>query len=118
MSLRIGLGFDVHRLVEGRPCVLGGVAIPHPHGLKGHSDGDALLHAVADAVLGAAGLGSLGEQFPDTDPAWRDADSQIVDDYRGALRRKSFRNAATDAAAAAGDYRHFAVELTHWCASP
>jgi 2-C-methyl-D-erythritol 2,4-cyclodiphosphate synthase len=65
---RIGIGFDAHPFVEGRALRLGGVEIPHPHGLKGHSDGDALLHAVADAVLGAAGLGSLGEQFPDGDP--------------------------------------------------
>ena len=74
---RIGLGFDAHPFVEGRALRLGGVEIPHPHGLKGHSDGDALLHAVADAVLGAAGLGSLGEQFPDDDPSWKGADSAI-----------------------------------------
>jgi 2-C-methyl-D-erythritol 2,4-cyclodiphosphate synthase len=74
---RIGLGFDAHPFVEGRALRLGGVEIPHPHCLKGHSDGDALLHAVADAVLGAAGLGSLGEQFPDDDPSWKRADSAI-----------------------------------------
>ena len=74
---RIGLGFDAHPFVEGHALRLGGVEIPHPHGLKGHSDGDALLHAVADAVLGAAGLGSLGEQFPDDDPSWKGADSAI-----------------------------------------
>ena len=72
---RVGIGFDAHPFAEGRALKLGGVAIPHPRGLKGHSDGDALLHAVADAVLGAAGLGSLGEQFPDDDPAWKGADS-------------------------------------------
>jgi len=77
MSPRIGIGFDAHPFTEGRVLKLGGVAIPHPHGLKGHSDGDALLHAVADAVLGAAGLGSLGEQFSDTDPAWQGADRAI-----------------------------------------
>lgn len=74
-TLRIGLGFDVHRLVPGRPLKLGGVLIPFDKGLLGHSDGDALLHAIADAILGAAGLGDLGTLFPDTDPAWQGADS-------------------------------------------
>ena len=74
---RVGIGFDAHPFAEGRALRLGGVAIPYPRGLKGHSDGDALLHAVADAVLGAAGLGSLGEQFPDDDPAWKGADSAL-----------------------------------------
>ena len=74
---RVGIGFDAHPFAAGRPLKLGGVKIPHPRGLKGHSDGDALLHAVADAVLGAAGLGSLGEQFPDDDPAWKGADSAL-----------------------------------------
>jgi len=74
---RVGLGFDAHPFVEGRPLKLGGIEISHPLGLEGHSDGDALLHAVADAILGAAGLGSLGEQFPDADPSWRGADSSI-----------------------------------------
>jgi len=75
--MRVGIGFDAHPFSEGRPLRLGGIEIPHPQGLKGHSDGDVLLHAVADAILGAAGLGSLGEQFPDTDPAWKGADSAI-----------------------------------------
>jgi 2-C-methyl-D-erythritol 2,4-cyclodiphosphate synthase len=74
---RVGIGFDAHPFVEGRALRLGGIEIPHPSGLKGHSDGDALLHAVADAVLGAAGLGSLGEQFPDHDPSWEGADSAV-----------------------------------------
>jgi 2-C-methyl-D-erythritol 2,4-cyclodiphosphate synthase len=72
---RIGLGFDVHRLAEGRPCILGGVELDHPSGPVGHSDGDAVLHAVTDAVLGAAGLDDIGTLFPDTDDAWKDADS-------------------------------------------
>jgi 2-C-methyl-D-erythritol 2,4-cyclodiphosphate synthase len=76
-SPRVGLGFDAHPFAEGRPLRLGGVEIPHPKGLKGHSDGDAVLHAVTDAILGAAGLGSIGEQFPDTDPAWKGADSAL-----------------------------------------
>ncbi|NBC18031.1 MAG: 2-C-methyl-D-erythritol 2,4-cyclodiphosphate synthase, partial [Bacteroidetes bacterium] len=73
--MRIGHGYDVHRLVEGRPLILGGVAIPHETGLDGHSDADVLLHAIADALLGAAGLGDIGALFPDTDPAWAGADS-------------------------------------------
>lgn len=72
---RVGLGFDVHRLVEGRPCVLGGITLPHATGPLGHSDGDAVLHAITDAVLGAAGLDDLGTLFPDSDPRWKGADS-------------------------------------------
>jgi 2-C-methyl-D-erythritol 2,4-cyclodiphosphate synthase len=72
---RVGHGFDAHRLVEGRPFVLGGVRIEHPSGPLGHSDGDALAHAIADALLGACALGDLGANFPDTDPQWKDADS-------------------------------------------
>jgi 2-C-methyl-D-erythritol 2,4-cyclodiphosphate synthase len=72
---RIGLGKDLHRLAEGRRFLLGGVEIPFGKGPLGHSDGDVLAHAAADAVLGAAGLGDIGEFFPDTDPAWKDADS-------------------------------------------
>ena len=71
----IGLGYDTHRLVEGRPLILGGVRIEHDHGLAGHSDADVLTHAIIDAVLGAAGLGDIGQHFPDTDERWRDADS-------------------------------------------
>ena len=67
--MRIGFGFDVHRLVEGRPLILGGVKIPFPKGLLGHSDGDALVHAVIDAVFGAMGKGDIGQHFPDTDPS-------------------------------------------------
>ncbi len=72
---RIGHGFDAHRLVEGRALVLGGVRIPFERGLLGHSDGDALAHAIADAILGAAALGDLGSRFPDTDACWENADS-------------------------------------------
>ena len=77
MNHRIGHGTDTHRLVENRPLILGGVTIPHTHGLDGHSDADVLLHAVTDALLGAAGLGDIGELFPNTDPQWKDADSQV-----------------------------------------
>lgn len=72
---RIGFGYDVHRFVQGRPLMLGGVRIPHTHGLLGHSDADVLLHAITDAVLGALAMGDIGAHFPDTDPAWKDADS-------------------------------------------
>ncbi|RRJ62169.1 2-C-methyl-D-erythritol 2,4-cyclodiphosphate synthase [Paenibacillus oralis] len=71
----VGQGFDVHQLVEGRPCIIGGVTIPYEKGLLGHSDADVLLHAVSDAILGALGLGDIGRHFPDTDPAFKDADS-------------------------------------------
>ena len=73
--MRIGHGYDVHRLVEGRDLILGGVKIPHYLGLLGHSDADVLLHAVSDALLGAAGLGDIGKHFPDTDPQYKGADS-------------------------------------------
>src|ERR1051325_773098 len=72
---RVGLGYDVHRLVEGRRLVLGGVDISFDQGLEGHSDADALCHALIDALLGAAALGDIGSHFPDTDDRWRDADS-------------------------------------------
>jgi 2-C-methyl-D-erythritol 2,4-cyclodiphosphate synthase len=74
-ALRIGEGWDIHALVAGRPLVLGGIVIPHDRGLLGHSDADALLHAITDALLGAAGLGDIGRHFPDTDPALAGADS-------------------------------------------
>ncbi len=73
--MRIGYGYDVHRLAPGHDLILGGVRIPHDKGLVGHSDADVLLHAVADALLGAAALGDIGTHFPDTDPAWAGADS-------------------------------------------
>ncbi len=73
--LRIGHGYDVHRLVEGRKLILGGVEIEHSLGLLGHSDADVLLHAISDALLGAAAMGDIGGMFPDTDPAFKDADS-------------------------------------------
>lgn len=75
---RIGQGYDCHRLVEGRPLILGGVTIPHKTGLLGHSDADALLHAITDAILGAAGLGDIGRHFPDTDPRFAGADSRVL----------------------------------------
>ena len=77
-ALRIGNGYDLHRLVSGRPLILGGVTIPFEKGLEAHSDGDAICHAVTDAVLGAAGAGDIGGHFPDTDPAWKNADSIAI----------------------------------------
>lgn len=76
--IRVGSGHDSHRLVTGRPLILGGVRIEHAKGLAGHSDADAVLHAVTDALLGAAGLGDIGDAFPDTDPKWKDADSAML----------------------------------------
>src|SRR5216684_2893072 len=73
--MRVGLGHDTHRLAEDRPLILGGVRVEHPRGLVGHSDADVVLHAVTDALLGAAGLGDIGDAYPDTDPAYRDCDS-------------------------------------------
>ncbi|KOQ51790.1 2-C-methyl-D-erythritol 4-phosphate cytidylyltransferase, partial [Achromobacter xylosoxidans] len=78
IPFRVGQGFDVHALVEGRPLIIGGVTIPHSHGLLGHSDADVLLHAITDALLGAAGLGDIGRHFPDTDPAFKGADSRVL----------------------------------------
>ncbi len=78
MSIRVGLGTDIHRLEEGRPCILGGIELPHPKGPRGHSDGDAVLHALTDAVTGAAGLDDIGTLFPDDDPLWKDADSKAL----------------------------------------
>jgi 2-C-methyl-D-erythritol 2,4-cyclodiphosphate synthase len=73
--MRVGIGFDSHRFAEGRRLVLGGVEIPHPCGLAGHSDADAVAHAITDAILGAAGLGDIGAMFPDSDRQWQNADS-------------------------------------------
>ena len=84
-SVRIGNGFDVHALVAGRKLVLGGVTIPYERGLAGHSDADALLHAVCDAILGALALGDLGQHFPDTDPRWKGADSRVLLRHVGSL---------------------------------
>lgn len=77
-TLRIGQGFDVHQLVEGRPLIIGGVTIPHEKGLLGHSDADVLLHAICDALIGAAGLGDIGKHFSDSDPRYKDIDSRIL----------------------------------------
>ena len=81
MTFRIGNGYDVHTLVEGRSLYLGGVLIPHTHGLLGHSDADAVIHAVVDALLGAAAFGDIGTHFPSSDPRWKDQPSSVFLDY-------------------------------------
>lgn len=83
LPFRVGQGYDVHALVPGRPLIVGGVTIPHAKGLLGHSDADVLLHAITDALLGAAGLGDIGRMFPDTDAQWAGADSRKL--LRGAM---------------------------------
>lgn len=88
MNMRIGHGYDVHRLVEGRRCIIGGVDIPFELGLDGHSDADVLTHAVMDALLGALALGDIGKHFPDTDPAYKGADSLALLRHVSALIRE------------------------------
>ncbi len=96
--MRVGHGYDVHALVAGRDLVLGGVKIPHPKGLLGHSDADALIHAVCDACLGAAGLGDIGQHFPDSDPHYKSIDSRILlRNVREAIRAKGWTVANVDA---------------------
>lgn len=90
--MRIGFGYDSHRLVAGRALVLGGRVIPHDRGLQGHSDADVLIHAVCDALLGAAGEGDIGRHFPDTDPAYRDISSRLLlEQVRSLIAAKGYR---------------------------
>ena len=96
--IRIGHGYDLHRLEAGRPLLLGGVRIPHSHGLAGHSDADVLCHAVTDALLGAAALGNIGQLFPDTDPAYKDADSlALLEAVCARLREAGYKPVNVDA---------------------
>ncbi|MEW6185747.1 MAG: 2-C-methyl-D-erythritol 2,4-cyclodiphosphate synthase [Thermodesulfobacteriota bacterium] len=96
-SFRIGQGYDVHALVEGRPLILGGIQIPFPLGLAGHSDADVLSHALGDALLGAAGLGDLGEHFPDSDPRFKGISSlRLLDKIMLMVRRKGYEIENTD----------------------
>lgn len=81
MTIRVGSGYDVHAFVEGRPLILGGVTIPHTYGLSGHSDADAVLHAIVDALLGAAALGDIGQHFPSSDSRWKNQPSGVFLDY-------------------------------------
>jgi 2-C-methyl-D-erythritol 2,4-cyclodiphosphate synthase len=97
MKIRIGFGFDTHRLVEGRKLILGGVEIPHETGLLGHSDADALLHAICDALLGAANLRDIGYHFPDTDPRYKGADSRaLLADTVALLRARGWQTVNVD----------------------
>lgn len=96
--MRIGMGYDVHRMVEGRKLIIGGVEIPCEKGLLGHSDADVLLHAVMDALLGAAALGDIGKHFPDTDPAYKGADSlELLRCVRQILTEAGYRTGNVDA---------------------
>jgi len=105
-GLRVGIGFDSHPLVAGRPCVLGGVRIAHPSGPLGHSDGDAVLHALADALLGAAGLDDLGTLFPDSDPRWKGVESaKLLRDVVARVRERGFRIVNVDVVVATGGPR-------------
>jgi 2-C-methyl-D-erythritol 2,4-cyclodiphosphate synthase len=89
MATRVGIGYDSHRFAPGRPLILGGVTIPHPVGLAGHSDADAVAHALTDAILGAAACGSIGGLFPDSDPRWKGADSMVLLHEAYAVVRRS-----------------------------
>jgi 2-C-methyl-D-erythritol 2,4-cyclodiphosphate synthase len=97
-EIRTGLGWDTHRLVAGRPLILGGIIVPSDVGLEGHSDADVLAHAITDALLGAAALGDIGMHFPDTDPQWKDADSlQFLEHTAGLVRECGFAILCVDA---------------------
>ena len=96
--MRVGIGYDIHRFNGKRPLKLGGVVIPAPHGLAGHSDADVLLHAITDALLGAIGEADIGEHFPPSDPRWRNADSRrFVQEAYAKVRRRGFRVGNVDA---------------------
>jgi 2-C-methyl-D-erythritol 2,4-cyclodiphosphate synthase len=93
----VGQGYDIHALVAGRPLIIGGVTIPHDKGLQGHSDADVLLHAICDALIGAAALGDIGRHFPDTDPRYRGADSRVLlREVVALLRTRRYRIANVD----------------------
>ncbi len=97
-SFRIGNGYDVHRLVAGRKLILGGVEVPHDKGLDGHSDADALCHAICDALLGAVGAGDIGLYFPDTDPQWKDISSLVLLEKVGqVVTERGYKISNTDA---------------------
>jgi 2-C-methyl-D-erythritol 2,4-cyclodiphosphate synthase len=106
MTVRSGIGYDVHRFVSDRRLVLGGVEIAHPSGLAGHSDADVVLHAIVDALLGAAALGDIGQHFPPSDPAWRDADSRLFLEHAARMvRNGGFEIANVDATVVAEEPR-------------
>jgi 2-C-methyl-D-erythritol 2,4-cyclodiphosphate synthase len=95
--IRVGIGYDSHRFVGGRPLVLGGITIPHDRGLAGHSDADAVAHALTDAILGAAAAGNIGQLFPDTDPKWKNANSmELLGSAHSLVRAKGYTLAQAD----------------------
>jgi 2-C-methyl-D-erythritol 2,4-cyclodiphosphate synthase len=97
VSFRVGHGFDAHRLASGRPLILGGTLVPHDRGLLGHSDGDCVLHAVCDALLGAAAAGDMGEHFPSRDPRWKDTPSRVfVEEVARLVRARGYAVANVD----------------------
>lgn len=117
MKIRIGHGFDVHPLVTGRKCIIGGVDIPHDKGLNGHSDADVLLHAICDALLGAAALGDIGKHFPNTDPRFKGIDSrQLLRHVAALLKEKGYSVVNVDATVIA-EAPKLAPHITIMCAN-
>lgn len=115
--IRIGHGFDVHQLVEGRKCIIGGVDIPHEKGLKGHSDADVLLHAICDALLGALALGDIGKHFPDTDPRFKDVDSrELLRHVTALIKEKGYGVVNVDATVIAEEPK-LAKHIATMCAN-
>jgi 2-C-methyl-D-erythritol 2,4-cyclodiphosphate synthase len=111
--IRVGIGHDTHRLEPGRPLILGGVRIEHDRGLAGHSDADVVLHALTDALLGAAGLGDIGDAFPDTDPAYKGADSRLfLRDTLDRLNRAGWRTVNVDVIVFAQEPKLGPVKMT------
>ena len=113
--MRVGIGYDIHQLKEGKPLILGGVRIPHTHGLDGHSDADALTHAVCDALLGAMGEGDLGRYYPSSDPRWRDMNSlDMLEGVYGKLAERGLRlvNLDTVVVAQAPRLAHYVAEMS------
>lgn len=115
--IRIGHGFDVHQLVEGRKCIIGGVDIPHEKGLKGHSDADVLLHAICDALLGALALGDIGKHFPDTDPRFKGIDSrELLRHVTALIKEKGYGVVNVDATVIAEEPK-LAKHIATMCAN-
>ncbi|HSI96715.1 MAG: 2-C-methyl-D-erythritol 2,4-cyclodiphosphate synthase [Methylophilaceae bacterium] len=115
--IRIGHGFDVHQLVEGRKCIIGGVDIPHEKGLKGHSDADVLLHAICDALLGALALGDIGKHFPDTDPRFKGIDSrELLRHVTALIKEKGYGVVNVDATVIAEEPK-LAKHISTMCAN-
>ena len=115
--IRIGHGFDVHQLVEGRKCIIGGVDIPHEKGLKGHSDADVLLHAICDALLGALALGDIGKHFPDTDPRFKGVDSrELLRHVAALIKEKGYGVVNVDATVIAEEPK-LAKHIATMCAN-